>query len=202
MDWRGDSSHATAVTAVKNQGQCGSCWAFSATEEIESCTKLGGGDLPVLAPQQITSCDTVDAGCNGGNTNTAYQYVISAGGMEAETSYPYTSGTTEQSGTCTFNAADITTKITGFSYVSEEASQEGKMLTQVASSPISVCVDATIWQTYTSGIITAASNCGTALDHCVQVAGYNSDGGYWLVSMPASGESHLFAPILLEIGLR
>merc|ERR1719446_1943661 len=75
VDWRTKG----AVTAVKDQGQCGSCWAFSATEAIESYNFLNGGKLVSLSPQQINSCDKVDQGCNGGNTETAYQYVEKAG---------------------------------------------------------------------------------------------------------------------------
>jgi len=160
-----------ATTPVKNQGQCGSCWAFSATEQIESDIFLSTGDLHVLAPQQIVSCDTVDLGCNGGNTDTAYQYVMGAGGMEASSDYPYTSGVTEMNGQCGFQKSDIVTDITGYKYVSTSAAQEKNMIAQVQDSPVSVCVDATIWQTYQSGIVTTASGCGTQLDHCVQVVG-------------------------------
>lgn len=163
-----------ATTPVKNQGQCGSCWAFSATEQIESDIFLSTGDLHVLAPQQIVSCDTVDLGCNGGNTDTAYQYVMGAGGMEPNTDYKYTSGTTETNGVCKFNSADVVTDITAYKYVSTSAAEEKNMYAQIAESPISICVDATIWQTYTSGIITTASGCGTQLDHCVQMVGATS----------------------------
>eukprot|EP00591_Stephanopyxis_turris_P003410 CAMPEP_0195516828 /NCGR_PEP_ID=MMETSP0794_2-20130614/8852_1 /TAXON_ID=515487 /ORGANISM="Stephanopyxis turris, Strain CCMP 815" /LENGTH=341 /DNA_ID=CAMNT_0040645529 /DNA_START=67 /DNA_END=1092 /DNA_ORIENTATION=- len=163
-----------ATTPVKNQGQCGSCWAFSATEQIESDIFLSTGKLHVLAPQQIVSCDTVDLGCNGGNTDTAYEYVMQAGGIEPESDYPYTSGTTETNGVCKFNKADVATDITGYKYVSQSASQERQMYTQLQQSPISICVDATIWQTYQSGIITTSSDCGTQLDHCVQLVGATS----------------------------
>merc|ERR1712142_270598 len=68
----------------KDQGRCGSCWAFSATAAIESYAQLAGKGLKVLSAQQINSCDKRDGGCNGGNTETAYQYVKSAGGIESE----------------------------------------------------------------------------------------------------------------------
>ena len=83
-----------AVTPVKNQGQCGSCWAFSATEQIESDNFLATGQLLELSPQQITSCDTTSYGCSGGWTEHAYDYVKSAGGIESAHAYPYTSGAT------------------------------------------------------------------------------------------------------------
>jgi len=82
----------TYTTPVKNQGYCGSCWAFSATEQIESDCILQTGTELILAPQQITSCDKTSFGCNGGLTERAYDYVIRAGGIENETEYPYTSG--------------------------------------------------------------------------------------------------------------
>jgi len=178
IDWRSKG----AVSAVKNQGQCGSCWAFSATEQIESDHFLQTGTLPILAPQQIVSCDTTDSGCDGGNPSTAYEYVESTvGGLEPSKDYPYTSGTTETNGVCASKAKDETIDITSWSIVSQTAKGESNMLKQIEKSPISICVDATIWQTYVSGIITSKSDCGIALDHCVQAVGYNSKKKYWIV---------------------
>jgi len=169
IDWRTKG----AITPVKNQGQCGSCWAFSTTEQVESDTFLATGKLNVLSPQQIVSCDTVDGGCNGGNPINGYAYVNGAKGLESNANYPYTSGTTQTDGTCSFDAADVVknTSPTSYSLISSKASQEQNMYTQILSSPMSVCVDATIWQTYQSGIITAADNCGTSIDHAVQAVG-------------------------------
>jgi hypothetical protein len=176
VDWR---SHSPAVlTPVKDQGQCGSCWAFSATEQIETDVAMATGHLYTLSPQQIVSCDKSDLGCNGGNTETAYEYVES-NGLEAESSYPYRSGTTEKSGTCEYKGSKAVVSIGGYSTVSSRSSSEGKMLTQIAKSPISVCVDATQWQTYSSGVL--GRSCGTSLDHCVQAVGYNAAQGYWIV---------------------
>jgi len=175
IDWR----EKGAVTPVKNQGQCGSCWAFSATEQIESDYFLTYGELKVLAPQQIVSCDNVDLGCNGGDTVTAYQYVQSAGGQEWSKDYPYTSGTTGRTGTCDFIKKDITADLKQAFYVSQKASQEKNMLQQIQQSPMSVCVDAETWQTYTGGIVTART-CAQSLDHCVQVVGYNEQQQYWI----------------------
>lgn len=81
------------TTAVKDQGYCGSCWAFSATEQIES-DSIRAGYLTTsdnLSPQQIVSCDTTDLGCGGGNPETAYMYVAKAGGLTSDSQYPYTS---------------------------------------------------------------------------------------------------------------
>ena len=73
---------------MKDQGYCGSCWAFSVTEQIESDAMRSLSTSYILAPQQLVSCDTSDAGCNGGWPTTAYDYVESAGGMVTETDYP------------------------------------------------------------------------------------------------------------------
>merc|ERR1719265_1285334 len=86
-DWRPKG----AVTPVKDQGDCGSCWAYSTTEQIESNYQLAGNALTEFSPQQIISCDKSDLGCNGGDTVTAYKYVKKAGGMALEKTYPDTS---------------------------------------------------------------------------------------------------------------
>jgi C1A family cysteine protease len=70
-------------TQVYNQGQCGSCWAFSATETIESYFAIGGNTLTQFSMEQIVDCDTTDQGCNGGFPENAYKYVQSAGGIES-----------------------------------------------------------------------------------------------------------------------
>jgi len=192
VDWRTKG----VVTPVKNQGQCGSCWAFSTVEEIETDWIMAGNSMIELSPEQIVQCDTVDQGCNGGDTVTAYQYVEKAG-LETEAAYPYTSGLSATagsgsgstpgsgssgSGTCEYNAADVAVNITGFSYGTTN-NDENTMMSSVASlGPMSVCLATGGWQTYSSGILTA-STCGTSVDHCVQVVGYNtaSSQKYWIV---------------------
>lgn len=178
IDWR----EKNVVTPIKNQGQCGSCWAFSATEQLESDYALRYQELKELAPQQLVSCDIIDLGCGGGNPVNAYQYIYqTAKGEEASADYPYTSGTTGQNGQCTFNAKDRLEDLSAAYIVSQEPSQESQMLQQIQESPMSVCVDATTWQTYQSGIVTS-STCGLQTDHAVQAVGYSSDkGGYWVV---------------------
>jgi C1A family cysteine protease len=178
IDWNAKG----ALTKVKNQGQCGSCWAFSATEQLESQYFQKYGTLKELSPQQLTSCDTTDNGCQGGNPINAWGYISGFGGQEDAADYPYTSGTTKQSGTCKSNKADIAEDVgTSYSMISSKASEESNMLAQIQESPMSVCVDATLWQTYTGGVITASSGCGTSIDHAVQATGYNAEGNYWIV---------------------
>jgi len=176
VDWRTKG----VLTPVKDQAQCGSCWAFSATEQIETNWKMAGNELVSLSPQQIVSCDKKDDGCNGGNTETAYAYVVKAGGLDTEAAYPYTSGK-GKTGKCKVKKAKEVAKIKGFTTVSKSRTGEKKMVTQIQKSPISVCVDAEKWQTYKKGII--GKSCGNQLDHCVQAVGLNTDGGqsYWVV---------------------
>jgi len=169
------------ITPVYNQGQCGSCWAFSATETIESYFAIAGNPLTELAMEQIVDCDTAgsDEGCNGGFPTGAYQYVESAGGIESLADYPYTAEGGE-SGTCAFSQSDVVATVTGYQSINGETG----LYQQTSSSsggPVSVCVDASSWQTYTGGVLTS---CGDQVDHCVQLTGYTNygeSGAYWNV---------------------
>lgn len=169
IDWKSKG----AVTAVKNQGRCGSCWAFSATAAIESYAKLNGGySLEELSAQQINSCDKRDGGCNGGNTETAYEYVKGAGGIETEKNYPYTSGG-GSTGSCKFNSGKVAVKISGYHSYSRGESNLEKALNE---GPASVCLAASSWQNYRGGVL---SRCDNNVDHCVQTTGYTSE--YWSI---------------------
>jgi C1A family cysteine protease len=181
-----------AVTPVKNQGQCGSCWAFSTTESVETAWFMANHTLDELSPQQIVDCDHTDAGCNGGDTPTAYAYVISAGGLETNAEYPYDA----HDGVCKFNAADIDASINNWAwgitpcntFATKDCNNQNEtgMYTVVQQiGPQSICVDAQPWQTYKSGIFDS-STCLHGyydLDHCVQATGYGTQSGtqYWLV---------------------
>jgi len=170
------------VSPVKNQEQCGSCWAFSATENIESVWMIAKGLTPTtfkpLAPQQIVDCDTHDGGCNGGDTPTAYEYVISAKGQDTEESYPYKAVNQK----CQFKPTDIEASISSYKYATRTKSEDEMKTATATVAPLSICVDAQPWQFYTSGIM-KASSCGTSLDHCVQITGYDTTGAtpYWEV---------------------
>merc|ERR1711975_55899 len=111
VDWRTKG----AVTAVKDQGQCGSCWAFSTTEEIESSVFMATGKLLTLSTQQIISCDKVDDGCNGGNTETAYKYIKKAGGIDTASDYPDKSHKSGRTGKCGWDKKKAA-KVSGFTY--------------------------------------------------------------------------------------
>eukprot|EP00620_Florenciella_sp_RCC1587_P018045 CAMPEP_0182571136 /NCGR_PEP_ID=MMETSP1324-20130603/12288_1 /TAXON_ID=236786 /ORGANISM="Florenciella sp., Strain RCC1587" /LENGTH=326 /DNA_ID=CAMNT_0024785645 /DNA_START=51 /DNA_END=1031 /DNA_ORIENTATION=+ len=169
VDWTG-----TYTTPVKDQGYCGSCWAFSATEQIESDCMRVSGETPILSPEQITQCDSTSYGCNGGWTENAYDYVQSAGGMCSESDYPYTSGS-GTTGTCKRSLPSTSCAITGYKTISGESA----MASYVESTgPLSVCLDANSFNSYTSGIM---SVCGTSVDHCVQAVGVDTASGYWKV---------------------
>jgi len=186
------------VTPVKNQEQCGSCWAFSATENIESvwmiAKDLTPSNFKPLAPQQIVDCDKRDGGCNGGNPPTAYEYIIEAGGQDTEASYPYHA----VNQACQFKPADVEAKITSYKTISNE----DDMKTATATvAPLSICVDASSWQFYSSGVMTP-SQCGTSLDHCVQIVGYDTAANppYWNVRNSWGTDWGLSGFIRLEYG--
>jgi cathepsin F len=160
------------VTPVKNQGQCGSCWDFSATETVESVWAIAGHSLPVLSEQQTVDCDTngQDQGCDGGFPYGAYQYMIQAGGVESESAYPYTA----EDGSCHFNAKKVVAKIDNWMYVTKSQNEKAMQSFLFTHSPLSVCVDAETWQDYNGGVITPDSGCGDSIDHCVQATGWSN----------------------------
>jgi len=173
VDWTG-----IYTTPVKNQGYCGSCWAFSATEQIESDSMRTLSTSYILSPEQIVDCDKSSLGCSGGWTEHAYNYVKRTGGIVTEADYPYTAyfGT---AGTCSYTQSESVITVSGYTTISGE----DNMATYVqATGPLSVCLDASSWNSYTGGIM---SVCGTDVDHCVQAVGVYpasaSDGGYWKV---------------------
>lgn len=170
VDWSGKYT-----TPVKDQGYCGSCWAFSATEQIESDAIRTLGVSYVLSPEQITQCATKASGCGGGWTEVAYDYVKSAGGIVTEATYPYTSyqGVT---GACRVDTSKAVIKVSGYTTVKGESA----MASYVQSKgPLSVCLDASSWNSYKGGIVTS---CGKRVDHCVQAVGVDaSASGYWKV---------------------
>lgn len=200
FDWRDKG----AVTAVKDQEQCGSCWAFSASEAIESAWILKGhatASTINLSPQQIVDCDTIDGvqGCNGGETESAYQYIIQAGGQEEIANYPYTG----ENGQCKFKSQYVDAKISAYTSIpKDETSLSGTLST---TGPLSICLDAARWQDYQSGVLTNIECCPLLkcqLDHCVQLVGYNSTAStpYWIVRNSWNTDWGIEGYIWLEMG--
>lgn len=172
VDWRSKG----AVTAVKNQGQCGSCWTFSATGSIEGANFLATKKLTSFSEQEIVSCCHVNGaqGCGGGIMDSAFEYVVTKGGLSTEAVYPYTSGG-GNSGSCKKKAI-VKGVISGHKDVSTGSSSA--MTTAITSRPVSIAVDASDgWQTYGGG--TLSNHCGSQLDHGVLAVGYTKD--YWIV---------------------
>jgi len=168
-----------AVTGVKDQGQCGSCWAFSSTGSIEGAVFLKHGHLTSLSEQQLVDCSTAqgNAGCNGGLMDSAFRYV-QANGLCTESAYPYTA----KNGVCKSSSCTPSTdsKITGYKDVTHT---ENALGAAVDITPVSVAIEAdqSGFQLYKSGVF--CGTCGTNLDHGVLAVGYGDEGttAYWKV---------------------
>jgi len=117
----------------------------------------------------MVDCDTTDDGCGGGDTPTAYQYVISAGGIETEAAYPYTA----EDGNCQFKKSAINATISNWEYITQNKNETEMVIKLVALGPLSICVDALTWQFYIGGVIAYGDLCYDQLDHCVMITGYN-----------------------------
>jgi len=173
QDWTGKYT-----TSVKDQGQCGSCWAFSAVEQIESDLMREHGTQITMSTQELVDCTGSGGrrnGCQGGDPAAAYKVIEQLGGIETESSYRYTA----RNGNCQFSKSKVAAKVS--SYKSVGRGSESSMQSYVGSTgPLSVCVDANSWNSYRSGIMTS---CGNSVDHCVQIVGYGTSGStnYWKV---------------------
>jgi C1A family cysteine protease len=173
QDWTG-----TYTTPVKDQGYCGSCWAFSATEQIESdAMRTISGFDEILSPAQITQCDATSSGCGGGWTENAYSYVKRNGGITTDSYYPYPTSCSVLGVTGSCSSVPSSKKVVTVKSYST-ISTEGQMASYVESTgPLSVCLDANGFNSYTGGIM---SVCGHSVDHCVQAVGVDTS-SYWKV---------------------
>jgi len=169
-----------AVTPVKNQEQCGSCWAFSTTGSVESAWFLAKGSLPSVSEQQLVDCSTAEGnqGCNGGLMDYAFEYIIKNKGITTEAAYPYTA---TGPNTCVAAGKPVAATLSGYKDV--PVNSETALETAIAQQPVSVAVEAdqSVFQFYSGGVMDSA--CGTQLDHGVLAVGYGTLGGkeYYLV---------------------
>ena len=176
VDWRTKG----IVTGIKNQGNCGSCWTFSATGSMEGQHALKTGNLVSLSESQIVDCDKHDAGCGGGFMTHAFEYVITNKGIESEEDYPYS----PENAVCMYNSSNIAA--TFDSYYVVKGGETGLKEAVATIGPISVAIDAsnTDFQLYKSGIYYNPICSKTVLDHGGLAVGYGTtDAGedYWLV---------------------
>jgi len=176
-DWRTKG----AVTAIKNQGQCGSCWSFSTTGSTEGCHFLTTKKLVSLSEQNLMDCSTSQGnqGCDGGLMTQAMDYIISNKGIDTESSYPYTA----QDGTCHYKAANSGATLK--SYINVNQGDENDLQDKVYLGPTSVAIDAShsSFQFYSSGVYNEPDCSSTQLDHGVLAIGWGTASGsdYWLV---------------------
>uniref|UniRef100_A0A7S1AHC5 Uncharacterized protein n=1 Tax=Noctiluca scintillans TaxID=2966 RepID=A0A7S1AHC5_NOCSC len=184
LDWR----QYGAVTAVKNQGLCGSCWAFSAIGDVEGSWFLRGNELMNLSEQLLVSCDTQNSGCSGGWPFLAFEKLMVSGAFPM-TDYPYNDATLYGTTTKCLNEIQpsLTVDVLGYVFVSVLNYDDGetRMMHQIIAGPMSIVLNATAMQLYLSGV-SKPKECGSdisAVNHAVLAVGFGVELGdpYWLI---------------------
>jgi len=191
VDWR----EKGVVTPAKDQASCGSCWAFAATETIESHVAIASGKLEALSPQQVASCTPNPkkcggtGGCQGATAELAFDYISSSTGFYTEKDYPYKSGR-GQNFKCALPSTQPAAHISGFQTL--PANDYLALLNAVAQiGPISISIDASTLSSYSSGVFNKCAG-RTDINHAVQLVGYGEDEKtgqkYYLVRNSWSGD--------------
>jgi len=184
VDWRSTNNPLgkVAVTGVKNQGGCGSCWSFSTTGAVEGAWVVAGNSLTSLSEQELVSCDKQDSACNGGLMDYAFEYV-KANGLTTEANYPYVSGNGNVPPCDASKVAQKAATITSFVDVQKESEDALENALNIGPVAIAIEADQSSFQQYSSGVLT--DYCGSSLDHGVLAVGYGHDTAsnldYWIV---------------------
>jgi len=172
--------YRSITNPIQDQGQCGSCWAFSTAAAIEGYWAKTGHGIKKVSEQQIVDCVTSCSGCNGGWPYNAIDWVRQHGWISTKASYPYTSGSTHTAGHC-HDATDSTVRVHGAQARNGNPSTLKSILDQ--TGPVSVAVDASRWGSYGGGVFSCPSQ-SPGINHAVTAVGYGHDGSgneYWLI---------------------
>jgi C1A family cysteine protease len=170
FDWRNNG----AVTGVKDQGQCGCCWAFASIGAIEGAYAIKNKKRVQFSEQQLLDCDNGNSGCNGGSYATAINYVKNAGGVATLSSYPYKA----QKSSCSYNGS-AGAKVSGYTLIGKNENDMKDALYKYG--PLATALDSSGLQFYGGGIYTCSGN--VTLNHGVLIVGYGEDGNgsYWII---------------------
>lgn len=209
FDWR-DSK---IITRVKNQKQCGGCWAFSSTMAVESAWANAGNELTEFSVQQMLSCDDGegDSGCVGGDPTYGYRFVKTNGGLASQSAYPFDDKQVDDTDKC----KEVAVKggfVDGFDYATRPCTsgyctrqdEDTLLKNLVESGAPSICLDASAFDDYVKGIMTEAS-CSSAAakqDHCMQLVGYDKSGDvpYWIVRNTWDSDWGIQGYVYLKMG--
>ena len=185
-----DYRNTGAVSAIKDQGQCGSCWTFASAATIESQWYLQSGKITDLSTQQIASCTENPqdcggtGGCEGGTAEVAFASIIANGGIASEYTYPYISWGGNDA-KCKFpnNKTQMPmVKLSSYKTITTNSYED--FIDAIANvGPLAISVDASAWSAYESGIFDGCNQSSPDLDHAVQVVGYGTENSqpYWIV---------------------